>query len=135
MQRRLAPPVRLFDFDFARAPVESLTRGRSSDGLVLEVAESGLLTAILVYFTLECDESHSFSNGPKQHGLVAWDQNVRTMPIEMRVARGMRLPLSASHDHEAVRVGLPQILPEMLNARDLIGHAELLGKPPEEQLA
>ena len=83
------------------------------------------------YFDLYCDRSSSFSNGPSNERLVAWDQSVRYLPIEARVSRGQRIPVSAQHDFEAVRVGLPELHPFM--TANMVGHAELLSPtgPPQ----
>jgi len=118
----LGPPLKLFDFDFARTPVEQLTQGRA-EIKPLEFARDGLLTAFLIYFELHTDGSNTFSNGPHQAKLVAWDQSVRYLPVEVRVSRGQRMPISAQHDFEAVRVGVPQVDPSTVAG--CVGHKEV----------
>ena len=119
----LAPPLKLFDFDFAGTPVDQLTQGRTTD-LALTFERGGVLSAFLIYFDLHCNPANSFSNGPSNKRLVAWDQNARYLPIEVHVSQGMRLLVRAEHDFEAVRVGVPQIHPEMI--RGSVGHTELM---------
>ena len=60
--------------------------------------------------------------------LVAWDQNVRTLPIEVNVKCGQRLRVRCEHDDKMVRIGLPEIHPEMVAGT--IGHREVLPPPP-----
>ena len=133
-RRTLAPPLTLFDFDFAHDDLAALAVGRKRDDLSVDIERDGVLSGFLVYFTLRCDESgdNDFHSGPANERLVAWNQSLRTMPIELRVHRGDRLPLLAEHNHEAVRVGLPQIRPEMMRderGAPMVGHFEILGAP------
>ena len=129
----LAPPIELFDFDFATTPLDVMTKGRER-GIPLTFTDTGILTAFLIFWELRCDEdpSNNFNSGPSNSKLVAWDQSLRTLPVELRVTTGQSIEVLASHDYEAVRIGLPQIRPEMLR-RDMVGHTELFGKPPERQ--
>ena len=124
----LAKPIKLFDFDFARTPIEQLAKGRTNSSLFIEVERSGLLTAFLIYFDLRCDTAagNRFSNGPATRQLVAWDQSMRCLPLEVRLTAGQRVPLTAEHDFEAVRVGVPQLHPSMF--MDTIGHREILNQ-------
>ena len=130
-RRTLAPPLTLFDFDFAHDDLAALAVGRRRDDLSLDIERDGVLSGLLVYFTLRCDQSgnNDFDSGPANEKLVAWNQSLRTTPIELRVQQGDRLPLSAEHNHEAVRVGLPQIRPEMVRderGAPMVGHLEIL---------
>ena len=124
--RVLHPSVELFDFDFARGDLGSYMRGRTRD-VSITMKEGGLLTAMVLHFVLRCDDDdhqHHFASGPANADLVAWDQSVRHLPIEMRLTTGQQLLVHASHDHQACRVGLPQIHPEMV--RGCVGHLEIL---------
>ena len=40
-----------------------------------------------------------FSSGPDNAELVAWDQVVRYLPVEISVEPGLQLELTARHDH------------------------------------
>ena len=90
--------------------------------LGLDVAADGLITAFLVYFRLRCDESNTYSSGPENARLVAWDQNLRFLPVQVRVRKGMRLRLRAEHDEQLVRVGLPELSPDMVAGS--VGHVD-----------
>ena len=111
----------------ATGDLAQLAQGRKRTDLFLEIHTSGVLSACLVYFTLRCDDdpANHFHSGPANGTLVAWDQNTRNMPIETNVRAGQRVRLQAEHDHQAVRVGLPELRPEMV--RGMVGHRELLG--------
>jgi type II protein arginine methyltransferase len=122
---RLAPPLRLFEFDFAHTPIDELACSRSAPELSVTFERDGLLTAFLIYFELHADRMHRFSNGPHQPRLVAWDQSVRYLPIEVRVRAGQRVAVSAYHDYEAVRVGVPHLTPDMVAG--CVGHTEVMG--------
>ena len=131
--KKLSKPLQLFDFDFATGDLRALAAGRTRDDLSALIEADGVLTAFLVHFSLRCDESGSntFHSGPSNSKLVAWDQSLRVMPIELRVRKGERLKLFVEHSHEAVKVGLPAIRPEMLrdaSGRLMVGHREVL--PP-----
>ena len=89
------------------------------------MTHDGVLNAFLVYFHLHCDDENHFSSGPDNPDLTAWDQNMRYLPIEINVRAGMTLLVTAEHDHQQVRVGLPQLRPEWLQGS--VGHIELLG--------
>ena len=70
--------------------------------------------------------------GPMAFG-SAWDQSVRLVPVEMRLAEGQILVVRAGHDHEACRVGLPQVHPSMVAG--CVGHLELFDpRHAQEQL-
>ena len=132
-QKRLSPPLSLFEFDFASGDLRRYAAGRARNDLQIVVERTGVLSSILIYFTLRCDADagNDFHSGPANPKLVAWDQSQRSMPIEMRVRAGDRLSLHAEHNHECVRVGLPNIHPEMV--RGMVGHTEILrhSAPPE----
>ena len=136
----LGPPVRLFDFDFAAGDVAAYLRGRSRSDLSLRIETSGTLTAVLLFFHLHCggggegeggggggddsDGSCTFSTGPHDNkSLTAWDQSLRVLPIELAVTAGESLHLTAEHNHEFVRVGLPSIRPDHIDG--VVGHHEL----------
>ena len=127
--RALAPPLRLFDWDFVRTPLEQLTRGRQRD-LMLEIGSDGVLSALVVYFSLHCDEDPAqwYSSGPDNAQLVAWDQSVRTLPVELRVRAGQRIKAVAYHDEKLVGIGLPDVSPEMLEGA--VGHLEAMRQMP-----
>lgn len=120
---RLAPPLRLFEFDFAHTPIDELACSRSAPELSVTFERDGLLTAFLIYFELHADRMHRFSNGPHQPRLIAWDQSVRYLPIEVRVRVGQCMAVSAYHDYEAVRVGVPHLTPNMVAG--CVGHTEV----------
>ena len=124
--RALADPLPIFSFDWATAPVESLCDARVSEHELL-LTRGGTLNALLVYFHLRCDEDDVYSSGPDNPQLVAWDQNLRYLPIEVRVQAGLRLQVRAEHDEQMVRVGLPQLRPEWIEGS--VGHTQLLSRP------
>ena len=94
---------------------------------MMQVTRSGVLNAFLIYFRLHCDEddANTYSSGPDNPTLVAWDQNTRYLPVEVRVSAGQSLLVQAIHDASMVSVGLPQMTPDMLTD---IGHTELIQK-------
>ena len=92
---------------------------------MLQIQRSGTLNAFLIYFRLHCDEddANTYSSGPDNPTLVAWDQNTRYLPVEMRVTAGQSLLVEAQHDASMVALGLPSMSPDMLTD---IGHVELI---------
>ena len=52
----------------------------------------------------------AFYTGPDNAKLVAWDQNLRFLPVEVHVKAGMSLLVRAEHDEQQVRLGVPQIM-------------------------
>ena len=96
-------------------------------------AGGGILSGFLIHFNLklDADPRNDFASGPSNTELVAWDQSLRVIPIELRVRGGERLQLRVEHDHEAVRVGLPGIHPSMM--QDMVGHTELVAMPGQQQ--
>ena len=55
-RRLCAAPVKIFAFDsWAHAPVDSLCEARTSPPLPLEVSDDGVMSALLIYFTLDLD--------------------------------------------------------------------------------
>jgi protein arginine N-methyltransferase 7 len=122
-------PIELFDFDFARGDLAALAKGRVREDIHMRIGRSGVCSAFLIHFSLRCDAdpANHFDSGPTNAELVAWDQNQRNLPIEVRVRAGQAVKLHVSHDHEAVRVGLPSLLPEMV--ADAVGHTEILPPP------
>ncbi len=133
--RALGAPIRLFDFDFASDLDAELGEGfrRSRSDLELAVQRDGILTAFVIHFVLRTDPQprNAYSSGPDNEELVAWDQSVRTLPIECRVAAGMRLKVHAFHTDSLVGIGLPELTPQMIDGS--VGHTELfdgrMGKP------
>ncbi|KAL1515803.1 hypothetical protein AB1Y20_002419 [Prymnesium parvum] len=119
----LAPPLALFNFDWENAPVESLCDPRKAQHR-MTITQDGTLNAFLIYFHLHCDERHTFSSGPDNPNLTAWDQNLRYLPIEVNVKSGTTLLVHAEHDQQMVRVGLPQLKPEWIQSS--VGHHEIL---------
>jgi len=77
----LAAPLALFEFDWATSAVNSLCDARSRR-LDLVITKSGVLNAFLIYFRLHLDEdpANTFSSGPDNLDLTAWDQNTRLCP-------------------------------------------------------
>ena len=107
-------------------------RGRQKD-VPITIRKTGLLTGLVIHWTLRCDDTFHFHSGPENRDLVAWDQSVRLVPVEMRLAEGQTLVVRASHDHEACRVGLPQVHPSMVAG--CVGHLELFDpRHAQEQL-
>ena len=128
----LHPSIELFDFDFATGDLEGYMRGRQKD-VPITIRKTGLLTGLVIHWTLRCDDTFHFHSGPENRDLVAWDQSVRLVPVEMRLAEGQTLVVRASHDHEACRVGLPQVHPSMVAG--CVGHLELFDpRHAQEQL-
>lgn len=125
----LGAPLSLFTFDFAKADLRAYLVGRQRDDLLLRFDRPGILTAMLIYFDLHCDGEHTFCSGPTNSRLTAWDQNLRSLPVEVRVNPAITLPMVAEHNHEAVRVGLPHLHPSMVEGT--VGHHELLGQPAQ----
>ena len=77
------------------------------------------------HFDLDFFEGASrFSTSPDNPDLIAWDQTLRYLPIQLSVKKGQILGLVASHDNLHVHVGLPNVSGCVLG----IGHSELLNK-------
>ena len=116
----------------ATGDLEGYMRGRQKD-VPITIRKTGLLTGLVIHWTLRCDDTFHFHSGPENRDLVAWDQSVRLVPVEMRLAEGQTLVVRASHDHEACRVGLPQVHPSMVAG--CVGHLELFDpRHAQEQL-
>ena len=99
--RPLAPPVKLLSFDWAHAPLRSLTKDAAtghSPPLPLHVHTDGCLSALVVYLTLDLDGdvANLISTGPESPN-VAWEQVARHLPMPLRVRKGDELTLTASH--------------------------------------
>lgn len=92
----LAPPLPVFDFDFAEAEA-NMRPGRMD--LTLEFDRPGVFNAVAMWFELRLDEEGTvLSTDPHRPGKgPTWQQAVQWVP-EARVAAGDRLGLTASHD-------------------------------------
>ena len=134
LHKRLSKPIELFSFDFAKGDLRRYLAGRTRDDLTCNIeAGGGILSGFLIHFNLklDVDPRNDFASGPSNTELVAWDQSLRVIPVELRVRGGERLQLRVEHDHEAVRVGLPGIHPSMM--QDMVGHTELVAMPGQQQ--
>ena len=125
--RALAPPLRLFAFDWAACePADALCAARSVQHQ-LRVTADGILSAMLIYFTLDLDgdPAHAISSGP-ENPTTHWEQNARWLPHELRVRRGEAFTLTARHDdHHVSTVRLANVKPHQLEG--MVGHPHLVG--------
>ena len=114
--RVLGPAVTLFEYDWRGEPIDTLTRERHSAAQPLAFDAAGVFNALALVFTLQMDEdaSNDYSDGldnPSTH----WDQPIRFLPVEMRVAPGDRLRISAtSNEHDVSQIRLSGATPEMV---------------------
>ena len=85
--KRLSRPLELFHFDFANGDLREILKGRARPGLKMPIEQSGILSHVLLYFTLHCDSdpANHYHSGPANEQLVAWDQSMRAMPVELQV--------------------------------------------------
>ena len=72
--RALAPPIEVFRFDWASAPLDEVCRPRHNPSLLARIKDDGVLNAFVVYFRLHLDDDDVFDTGPANPKLVAWDQ-------------------------------------------------------------
>ena len=125
--RPLSAPLRLFDFDFANGDLDDLLAKRTTAALPLEMTTDGVLNALLLYFTLDVDGTHRYSSGAESTG-SHWEQNTRWLPHELRVRRGQRLSLFASHDdHHVSTLRIANVTTQMLDG--MVGHRHVVGLP------
>ena len=109
--KQLAPPIRLLSFDWAEAPLATLTRTSGESGsLPLHIERDGTLSAFLVYLTLDLDGDpvNVISTGPDRREQKAWDQSARHLPVPLSVRAGDELRVSAQHTDcffQTIRVG------------------------------
>ena len=119
--RALSKPFKLFDVDFYTATHPD----EREQWHPVEVLADGNLTAVVLSFDLDLYPGcPTFSTSPLNSDLVAWDQTVRFLPIQLGVTKGQVLHLQSSTDHLHVQVGLPNVHGCTLG----LGHHELLGK-------
>ena len=124
----LSAPLKLFSWDWANEPPETLCRTRVAD-LQLPITRDGTLTALFLYFHLDCDDDdeQTCSTGPDDvpnppgGPLTHWDQSVRYLPVGLHVRSGSKLRLMARHTDSSVQLGLRDVLPSMLAD---VGHAD-----------
>ena len=106
--RRLAPPVRLLQIDWEHAPLDQLAGGGESAPSLLHIESDGLLTALVLYFSLDLDGDDDgdgdepLSTGPDSAS-SAWDQRARYLPVALGVRAGDSLQLSATYTQTYVR--------------------------------
>ena len=101
LHKVLAPPVKLVDFDWAHAPLRSLTpEGAAGESAPrpLKIHTAGTLTALVVYIALDLDgdPANVVCTGPDSPN-VAWDQCARHLPLPLHVRPGDELAVSARH--------------------------------------
>ena len=72
--RALAPPIEVFRFDWASAPLDEICKPRHNPSLLARIKDDGVLNAFVVYFRLHLDDDDAFDTGPANPKLVAWDQ-------------------------------------------------------------
>ena len=139
--RCLAAPIKIFTFgSWADAPIDTLCEARTSPPLPLRVTADGVMSALLIYFTLDLDgdPANAYGSGP-QTKRSHWEQNARWLPHELRVQKGERLSLHASHDDHHVSVlRLTGVQGDMLEPTSVaapIGHAQLVGLPQAQDAA
>ena len=137
--RVLAKPIKLFSFDdWATRPAETICEERTSPPLPLDITHDGVMSAVLIYFSISLDgeADHGYGSGPAFAG-SHWEQNCRWLPHERRVRRGQRLRLLARHsDHHVGMVRLVDVTGEMLRPGPCggrtctpEGHERLVGLP------
>ncbi|KAL3896362.1 MAG: hypothetical protein SGPRY_013289, partial [Prymnesium sp.] len=107
----LAPPVHLFDFDWAKGPLETLCDERTTNEIPLVFTKAGTFNAVALLFTLGMDDDREndysdFLENTQTH----WDQPVRFLPRELRVNKGDTLTMVASHnDNDIHRIKISGI--------------------------
>ena len=122
--KKLSTPVKLFDFDFYSASFEENIIA-AEVACEITVLQTGTLTCVCLFFDLDLYAgAPKFSTSPNNPNLVAWDQTLRYLPIQLGVHRGQVLKLTANHDNLHVHVGLPSVDGCVLG----LGHRELLNK-------
>lgn len=130
----LAPPVRLFDFDWATTPTDQLELDRTSQPLRVQFCCDGMLTAFIVYFNLDLDGSseNMFDSGPSNEELIAWDQSARYLPVQCKVCQGQAIHIVATHTRSLLKtLTVVDLSPEMIGD---IGHTHIVGNPAGQQL-
>ena len=140
--RRLSATVDLFHVDFYSAThADGVTAGEGA--VRVEVLADGWLTAVCLSFDLDLyPGAPRFSTAPEAADLVAWDQTLRFLPIQVGgrcgngflrihvartqvgVKKGQVLHLHFNHDNLHTSVGIPNVTGCPLG----LGHMELLGK-------
>lgn len=134
--RPLAAPLRLFDFDWAGcSPPDALCARRTTQPLPMRITSDGVLSALLVYFTIDLDgdPANGYGNGP-EFARSHWEQNCRWLPHELKVRRGERLTLIAHHDdHHVAWLRIPDVRPRHLEG--MVGHAHIVGLPMMQDAA
>lgn len=126
---RMTKPIELFEWDFAGSDLDDLTAARTSAPLPVRFIASGVMNAFLVYFTLDLDGSpaNAYGSGTDYPG-SHWEQNARWLPQEMRVAKGDRARLVATHsDHHLATLRLVDLSPRAFDG--MVGHAHMVGLP------
>lgn len=126
--RVLAPPLRLFDFDWARGALDSVATPRRSPPLPLEISAVGTLTAFVIYFDLDLDgnRANRLSTGPASPNR-AWDQSTRFLPVGCEVRPGDALTVVASHSEcHLATLALAGYTADALGS---VGLPELVGLP------
>ncbi len=98
LHRRLAPPLKIFDFDWASADLAKLEQPRASAPLPLRIERAGRLTALVVYFDLDLDgrAENVLCTGPDSPN-IAWDQGARFLPVPLAVEAGDELTVVGRH--------------------------------------
>lgn len=128
--KKLSKPVKLFDFDFHTATyTDGVTAAETQNNV--EVLDDGVLTCVCLSFELDLfPGAPKFSTSPDNPDLVAWDQTLRFLPIQLGVKKGQVLNLVGNHDNLHVQVGLPNVDGCVMG----IGHLELLNKRSTQEL-
>ena len=87
------------------------------------------MNAFFVYFSLDLDGTppNAYGSGPQFKG-SHWEQNARWLPQEMRVAKGERASLIASHsDHHLACLRLVGLRRAMFDG--MVGNGHMVGLP------
>ena len=94
------------------------------------MTRDGVINCLAIWFSLDLADGVAFSSGPDNPTLVAWDQTLRFLPIQLGVKKGQVLNLVGNHDNLHVQVGLPNVDGCVMG----IGHLELLNKRSTQEL-
>lgn len=132
----LAPPVELFDFDWAGEIPGTLAEGRTGKQQTFWFNKSGCFNGVLITFTLQMDaregmasddgddteENATYSSGfdnPETH----WDNPVRFLPVELHVQAGQTLYITPTHNlHDLDHIEIGGVRESMLG----LGHRSFL---------
>ena len=137
--RPLGPPVQLATFDWAHAPLDTLTAEGATGAsapLPLRVDADGCMSALIVYLTLDLDgdPGNIISTAPDSPNL-AWEQVARHMPMALRVRKGDELTLVATYtDCYLQTLALSGFTADMLDT-ERGGLSRLIGAPSARGLS